>query len=49
MRFKNNIWAVDLAKMGSLSSKNQGLNFLLCVTDIFTKYAWVKPLTVEQA
>ena len=31
--------------MGSLSSVNYGVKFLLCVIDVFTKYAWVKPLT----
>ena len=30
--------------MGSLSSKNKTVKQLLCVTDVFTKYAWVKPL-----
>ena len=43
-RFKDNIWAVDLAEMGSLSSKNQGVQYLLHVIDVFTKYARVKPL-----
>ena len=42
-RFKDNIWA-DLAEMGLLSSKNKNVKYLLCVIDIFTKYAWVKPL-----
>ena len=42
--FKDNIWAADLAEMGSLSSKNQGVKYLLCVVDVFTKYIWVKPL-----
>ena len=41
MRFKDNIWAVDLAEMGSLSSKNENVK---CVINVFTKYAWVKPL-----
>ena len=36
--------AVDLAEMGSLSSKNWGVKYLLCVIDVFTKYARVKPL-----
>ena len=26
------------------SSFNRGFKYLLCVTDVFTKYAWVKPL-----
>ena len=30
--------------MGSLSSKNKNFKYLLCVRDVFTKYAWVKPL-----
>ena len=29
--------------MGSLSSKNKNVKYLLCVIDVFTKYAWVKP------
>ena len=43
-RFKDTIWAADLAEMGSLFSKNGGVKFLLCVMDVFTKYAWVKLL-----
>ena len=30
--------------MGSLSSKNGDVNYLLYVIDVFTKYAWVKSL-----
>ena len=30
--------------MESLSSKNKNVKYLLCVVDVFTKYAWVKPL-----
>ena len=44
MRFKDNIWAPDLAEMESLSSENKNVKYLLCARDIFTKYAWVKPL-----
>ena len=43
-RFKDNIWAVDLAKMESLPSKNKNVKYLLCAINIFTKHAWVKPL-----
>ena len=32
-RFKDNIWAPDLAEMGLLSSKNCGAKYLLCVCD----------------
>ena len=44
MRFKDNIWAPDLAEMESLSSENKNVKYLLCARDIFTKYAWAKPL-----
>ena len=39
--FRDNIWAVDLADMQLLSKFNKGFLFLLCVIDIFSKYAWV--------
>ena len=42
--FKDNIWSADLADMQLLSRYNKGIRFLLCVIDIFSKYAWVVPL-----
>ena len=42
--FKDNIWGADLADMQLLSRYNKGIRFLLCVTDIFSKYTWVVPL-----
>ena len=42
--FKENIWGADLADMKLLSKYNKGIRFLLCVIDIFSKYAWVVPL-----
>ena len=47
-RFKENIWATDLAEMGSFSPKNKIVKYLLCVIDVFTKYAWVKLLKVKK-
>ena len=41
-RFKDTIWAADLADMGSLSSFNRGVKYLLCVIHVFTKYACIK-------
>ena len=35
---------VDLVEMQLLSKFNKGFRFLLCVIDIFSKYAWVIPL-----
>ena len=42
--FKDNTWNADLADMQLLSRYNKGIRFLLCVFDIFSKYAWVVPL-----
>ena len=42
--FKDNIWGVDLADMQLLSKYNKGIGFLLCVINIFSKYAWLVPL-----
>ena len=42
--FKDKIWAADLADMQLISKFNKGFRFLLCVIDIFSKYAWVVPL-----
>ena len=36
---KDNIWGADLADMQLLSRYNKGIRFLLCVIDIFSKYA----------
>ena len=42
--FKDNIWGVDLADMQSLSRYNKGFQYLLCVIDLVSKYAWVVPI-----
>ena len=42
--FQDNIWGVDLADMQLLRKYNKGIRFLLCVIDIFSKYASVDPL-----
>ena len=42
--FKDNIWSAYLADMQLISKFNKGFRFLLCVIDIYSKYAWVVPL-----
>ena len=42
--FTDSIWGADLADMQLISKFNKGFRFLLSVTDIFSKYAWVIPL-----
>ena len=41
---KENIWGADLADMQLISKFNKRFRFLLCVIDIFSKYARVVPL-----
>ena len=43
-QFKDNIWGVDLADTKLLSKQNNGIKYLLCATDLFSKYAFVVPL-----
>ena len=40
-RFKDNIWAADLAEVGSVASFNGAVKYLLWRVDVFTKYACV--------
>ena len=43
-QFKDDILGVDLADMQSLSRKNKCFKYLLCVIDLYSKYAFVIPL-----
>ena len=42
--FIENIWGADLGDMQLISKFNKGFRFLLCVIDIYSKYARVIPL-----
>ena len=42
--FKDNILDADLADIQLINKYNKGIRFLLCVIDIYSKYAWVIPL-----
>ena len=46
--FKDNIWGVDLADMQLKSKHNKGIRYLLCVMDLFSKFAWVVPLKYKK-
>ena len=48
LAFKENIWGADLADKQFISKFNKGFRFLLCVIDIFSKYAWLVPLKDEK-
>ena len=47
LSFIHNIWGVDVADFQIISIFNKGIHFLLCVINIFSKYAWVIPLKDE--
>ena len=42
--FIGNIQGADLADIQLISKFDKGFRFLLCVIDIYSKYAWVFPL-----
>ena len=42
--FEDNIWGADLADIQLISKYNKGIRYLLCVIDLFSRYAWVIPL-----
>ena len=42
--FIDNIWGADMDDIQLISKFNKGIRFLLCIIDIFSKYAWVVPL-----
>ena len=46
--FRDNTWGADLTDMQLISNFNKGFRFLLCVIDIFSKYAWVVPLKYKK-
>ena len=39
--FKDNILGADLVDIQLISKFNKGFGFLLCVIDVFSKYAWL--------
>ena len=41
---KYSTWYANLADIQLISKCNKGIRYLLCVIDIFSKYAWVLPL-----
>ena len=46
--FIDNFWGADLSNLQLISKSNKGFRFLLCVIDIFSKYAWLIPLKGEK-
>ena len=48
LSFIDNIRGADLADIELTSKFNQGIRFLLCFIDVFSKYPWVIPLKVRK-
>ena len=42
--FKNHKWQADLLDVSRDSHKNKGINFLLIVIDVYTRYVYAEPL-----
>ena len=40
----NEQWAADLIEVQNIAKWNRGVKYLLCVIDVFSKFAWVLPL-----
>lgn len=40
----NYLWQADLSDMRTYSEYNDGYNYILCVIDVFSKYAFIRPL-----
>ena len=43
------IWAMDLVDMQEWEKQNNGEKYILCIIDVFSKYAWCVPLPDKKA
>ena len=41
-------WQADLADVALLAKKNKGYHFILTVIDLFSRYAWARPLKTKR-
>ena len=42
--YPNQIWSCDLVQLDNIADENDKYKFLLCVVDVFTRYAWIVPM-----
>ena len=40
----DSLWEADLAFVQDLAKENDGVNYLLVVIDVFSKFLWVRPM-----
>ena len=43
------LWAADFLFVRDVAKENDGVNYLLVVTDVLSKYAWVRPMKNKTA
>ena len=43
----DSLWEADLAFVQDVAKENDGVNYLLVVIDVLSKYVWVRPMTDE--
>jgi len=49
VHFINEIWAIDLKDISTISKDNRGMNFVMVVVDGLSKKAWTRPLKDKSA
>ena len=47
VRNVDDVWAADLVDMKSLSSDNDGYNYILMVIDVFSKFGWARAIKTK--
>ena len=45
----DNIWGMDLADMNAFIKYNDNYRYILCIIDVFSKFAWCVPLKTKNA
>ena len=45
----DNVWGLDLADMNSFIKYNDNYRYILCMIDVFSKFAWCVPLKTKTA
>ena len=45
----DSLWKADLAFVQDVAKENDGVNYLLVVIDVFSKYVWVRPMKNKTA
>ena len=45
----DSLWEADLAFVHNVAKENDGVNYLLVVIDVLSKYVWVRPMKNKTA